>query len=93
MEQDVSEGVLLVEASIVFNFQVVLHNIMRLSPPLASILINTYSDPSKLFLDGEVVFSQEGTTQEDPLAMPTYGTCNHSPHAEDRRKHHTSMVR
>ena len=35
-------------------------------------LINTYRVPTELFIDGEVIFSREGTTQGDPLAMPMY---------------------
>ena len=41
-------------------------------PAISSILINTYRQPSELFIDGEVIYSQEGTTQGDPLAMPMY---------------------
>jgi len=43
-----------------------------LSPPLASILINTYRSPASLLVSGEVILSEEGTTQGDPLAMPMY---------------------
>ena len=31
-----------------------------------------YRAPSELFIDGEVIYSQEGTTQGDQLAMPMY---------------------
>ncbi len=41
-------------------------------PALATPLINTYRAPSDLFMGGNVLFSQEGTTQGDPLAMPMY---------------------
>ena len=41
--------------------------------PLAMALINTYRNPSRLFITGgEEIASQEGTTQGDPLAMPFY---------------------
>ena len=74
-ESDENEAVLLADASNAFNSlnrQVALHNIQRLCPPLATILINTYRDPTELFVDGDVILSQEGTTQGDPLAMPLY---------------------
>ena len=74
-ESDENEAVLLADASNAFNSlnrQVALHNIRRLCPPLATILINTYRVPTELFVDGDVILSQEGTTQGDPLAMPMY---------------------
>ena len=40
------------------------------SPPLSSTHI--YRELSELFTDGEVIYSQEGTTQGHPLAMPMY---------------------
>ena len=49
-----------------------LHNIQRLCPSLATALINTYRAPPELYVDGDMIFSQEGTTQGDPLAMPMY---------------------
>jgi len=39
---------------------------------MANILINTYHEPVKLLIDGDVLLSAEGTTQGDPLAMPMY---------------------
>ena len=42
------------------------------APPLATILINMYREPSELFVDGNIIWSQEGTTQGDPLAMAMY---------------------
>ena len=38
----------------------------------STILINTYCSPAGLFVDGDVLYSTEGTTQGDPLAMPFY---------------------
>ena len=69
------EAALLVDASNAFNSlnrQVALHNIRRLCPPVATALINNYRAPTELFVDGDVLLSQEGTTQGDPLAMPMY---------------------
>ena len=34
--------------------------------------MNTYRAPSELFVDSDVLLSQEGTTQGDLLAMPMY---------------------
>ena len=65
-ESDENEAVLLADASNAFNSlnrQVVLHNIQRICPPLATILINTYRAPTELFVDGDTILSQEGTTQ------------------------------
>ena len=74
-ELETTEGVLLVDASNAFNNlnrEVALLNIGRICPPLATIVVNTYRAPSELFVDGEVLYSEEGTTQGDPLAMPLY---------------------
>ncbi len=74
-QQDDTEAILLVDASNAFNALnrlVALHNIRRLCPPLATVLINTYRVPTELFVDGDVLYSCEGTTQGDPLAMPMY---------------------
>ena len=49
-----------------------MRNAMTLCPSLARVLINTYRDDSPLFIDHEVIYSQEGTTQGDPLAMHMY---------------------
>ena len=75
-EAEENEAVLLVDASNGFNClnrQVALQNVRRLCPAIATILINTYRCPVELFIDGDVIMSQEGTTQGDPLAMPMYG--------------------
>ena len=70
-EKDGSEAVLLVDATNALNRQVALQNIRRLCPPLAPTLINTHRTPTELYVDGEVLLSQEGTTQGDPLATPS----------------------
>ena len=54
------------------NRQAALRNICHLCPPLSKILINTYLEDVRLFIDGETLLSQEGTTQGDPLAMAMY---------------------
>ena len=70
-----TEALLLIDASNAFNSlnrETTLHNIQRLCPSLVTALINTYRAPSELYVDGDVLFSQEGTTQGDLLAMPMY---------------------
>ena len=70
-----TEAVLLVDASNAFNCLnrlTALHNIQRVCPSLSTALINTYRDSSELYVDGDVLLSQEGTTQGDPLAMPMF---------------------
>ena len=67
-----TEAALLVDASNAFNTlnrSIALHNVRHLCPPFSTILINSYRAHS---IDGEVLYSQEGTTQGDPLAMPFY---------------------
>ena len=70
-----TDAILLVDASNAFNTlnrKVALLNIQKKCPPLAKVLINTYRHNPQLFIDGEVLLSQEGTTQGDPLAMAMY---------------------
>ena len=72
---DEFQAILLVDASNAFNAlnrQVALHNIQHLCPPLATVMINTYREATDLFVDGSNLYSVEGTTQGDPLAMPFY---------------------
>ena len=61
-----SEGIciLLVDASNAFNLfncAVALQNIQYLCPVFSTILINTYHSPIALFVDGDVLYSNEGT--------------------------------
>ena len=74
-ESESTEGVLLVDASNVFNSlncAATLHNVQVLCPCLAPALTNIYRMNAELFVAGETIFSQEGTTQGDPLAMAMY---------------------
>ena len=71
-----ADAVILVDATNAFNSlncENALKNIQHLCPPIAKILINTYQEDAQLYIDGESLFSQEGTTQGDPLAMAMYG--------------------
>ena len=70
-----TEGVLLVDASNAFNSlnrAVALRNIRQICPSIATVLINTYRADAELFIEGTTIYSQEGTTQGDPLAMAFY---------------------
>ena len=75
-EHDNSDAVLLVDASNAFNSlnrAAALHNIRVLCPSIATYTINTYREPSRLFIvGGQELRSSEGTTQGDPLAMSLY---------------------
>ena len=70
-----TQAVLLVDTSNAFNNlnrQTALLNIHLNCPSLAKVLINTYRADTQLFVDGETILSQEGTTQGDPLTMAMY---------------------
>ena len=76
-ENDSTDAVILVDAENAFNKmnrKEAIHNIRYLCPPLATILINTYRQPARLFISGGgEIASMEGTTQGDTLAMSFYG--------------------
>ena len=70
-----ADAVLLVDATNAFNSlnrENALRNIRTICPSLATVLINTYREDVPLYIDGQTLFSQEGTTQGDPLAMAMY---------------------
>ena len=74
-DDEETEGVLLVDAKNAFNSlnrAAALRNCQVLCPSLAPILINIYRSNAELFVAGESILSQEGTTQGDPLAMAMY---------------------
>ena len=54
------------------NRRAALINIRTISPALSRVLTNFYRQPAKLFVGGETLLSEEGTTQGDPLAMGMY---------------------
>ena len=71
-----TEAILLVDATNAFNSlnrKAALVNIHSLCPPLAVVATNMYRGDASLFIDGETVYSREGTTQGNPLAMSIYG--------------------
>ncbi len=71
-DENDTEAILLVDAFNSLNRKSTLLNIHSLCPPIATALINTHRENAELFIDGEILFSQEGTTQGDPLAMAMY---------------------
>ena len=75
--EEATDAIILVDAENAFNRlnrQVALHNMQYLCPPFATILINTYRVPARLFVaNGGEIQSSEGTTQGDTLAMAFYG--------------------
>ncbi len=75
IEEDSTEGVLLVDASNAFNSlnrTATLLNVQSICLAFAAVLVNTYRSEPSLFIDGETIPSREGTTQGDPLAMAVY---------------------
>ena len=71
-----ADAVLLIDTENTFNSlnrKLALKNIKNACPSLLTAIKNTYSNPSKLFVNKKNIYSQEGTTQGDPLAMAMYG--------------------
>lgn len=66
------EGILLVDTFNSLNRKSALHSIRKLRSSIANVLINMYHDPAQLFVDGNILYSYEGTTQGDPLTVPFY---------------------
>ena len=84
-ESDECEAALFVDATNAFNAlncQVALHNIRCLCLPIATIPINSYKSPTELFVDGDVILSQEGTTQGDPPGHAYVWSGNHPTHSK-----------
>ena len=74
-ESDKTEVILLVDASNAFNClnrTMALMNIHTICPSFLTVLTNIYHESTELFLGANTLFSQEGTRQGDPLAMPFY---------------------
>ena len=77
------DAVILVDAINAFNTlnrENALRNIQHLCPLIAKALINTYREGAPLYIDGEMLVSQEGITLGDPLAMVMYGIFVQSSH-------------
>ena len=62
-----TEAIVLVDAFNLLNREAAMRKV--LCPSLAKII---YRDDSPMFTDHEVIYSEEGTTQGDPLAMHMY---------------------
>lgn len=75
-EDPTTDAVLLIDAKNAFNVlnrELAIHNIEELCPSLSNAVTNSYSTPSLLSVNHQTLFSKEGTTQGDPLAMAMYG--------------------
>ena len=71
-----ADAVLLIDAENAFNTlnrKLALKNIENTCPSLLTAIKNSYSNPSNYSLTKKTIYSQEGTTQGDPLAMAMYG--------------------
>ena len=71
-----ADAVFLIDAENAFNSlnrKLALKNIKNFCPSFLTAIKNSYSNPSKLFVNKKTLCSQEGTTQGDPLAMAMYG--------------------
>ena len=76
-EVETSEGMLLVDATNAFNNlnrEAALHNVRQVCPPFSQFLNNCYQSKTRLFISGskEFIWSEEGATQGDPVAMDMY---------------------
>ena len=70
-----TEAMLFVDASNAFNQlnrKATLLNSRTVCPALAPVIINTYRNPSVLYVGGESILSVEETTQGDPLGLAIY---------------------
>ena len=78
-----ADAVLMIDAENAFNSlnrKLALKKIKSTCPSLLTAIKNSYSNPSKLFVSKKkTIYSQEGTTQGDPLAMALYGLAIISP--------------
>ena len=71
-----ADAVLLIDAENPFNSlnrELALKNIKKTCPPVLTAIKNSYSNPSKLFVNKKTIYSQEGTFQGGPLEMSMYG--------------------
>ena len=70
------QGILMIDAANAFNSlnrNAALHNVPRVCPALGQVFVNTYRQPTRLFVSGGgEIWSREGTCQGDPLAMASY---------------------
>ena len=76
-EEEETEAILLVDANNAFNSinrEAMLHNISIKCPTISQYTKNTYGTPTNLYIDGgrkdaDIIKSEEGTTQGDPISM------------------------
>ena len=84
-EDDNTEVILLIDASNAFNVlnrHSSLLNVCHLCPSFATVLINCYREAAALFVDRSVLWSEDGTTQGDPLCHAVLCSSHHPPHLD-----------
>ena len=70
------EAVILVDASKALNRQAALFNVHQLCPTFSTVLINIYRSDVNLYIGGETLLSEEGTTKVIPSNADVYfGHC------------------
>ena len=70
LSNGLSEGILLVYATSIHLTKVFLY--ITSIHALFTLLVNTYRHLVSLHVDGDILYSNEGTTQGDPLTIPFY---------------------
>ena len=73
---DENKAVFLINATTAFNLlncKLALENVQILCPALFNAVKVSSSLPSPLYVNGTTLWSEEGTTRSDPLAMCMYG--------------------
>ena len=68
-----SEAIFAKNASNSLNRDLALRKTQKLCPSLDHSICNAYREPSNLFIYKQTIFSQEGTSQGDPLAISLNG--------------------
>ena len=85
-----SEAILMVDAKNAFNSlnrDCALHNIRYIRPPLATVVINIYRNPTELFVGDETLLSSEWHHPGRPFGNAIIRPRHLAPHKTSRRLH------